>query len=144
LGSRGLPRECTPSKNASTSLEIGEIHGHLAIKVSRTKKCLIKNVDTVGSSNGGDSGVATGMFKVQYMPNGEVNDPKPSPEVSPPPKTTQRAPATGCLMDCIGVLPAKILLSASMSEWRQGTAMTTFRESTTRPESKVVGGIDGE
>ena len=46
------------AKDALTALEVGKVDGDLAIEPAGTEEGLIQNIDTVGSGNGNDAGVA--------------------------------------------------------------------------------------
>jgi hypothetical protein len=46
------------AQDASAALEIGEVDSDLAIKTSRTEKSRVKDIDTIGSSNGDDTQVS--------------------------------------------------------------------------------------
>jgi hypothetical protein len=46
------------AQDASAALEIGEVDSDLTIKTSRTEKSRVKDIDTIGSSNGNDTRVS--------------------------------------------------------------------------------------
>ena len=46
------------AKDALTALEVGKVDGDLAIETAGTEEGLVQNIDTVGSGNGNDAGVA--------------------------------------------------------------------------------------
>mmetsp|Transcript_16893 Transcript_16893/g.29072 ORF Transcript_16893/g.29072 Transcript_16893/m.29072 type:complete len:407 (+) Transcript_16893:208-1428(+) len=57
IGLKGLSTSVN-AKDTSTSPEVGKVHSDLPVETSRTKECLIKNVNPVGGCNGDNSRVS--------------------------------------------------------------------------------------